>query len=390
MAKRKHNGAHPIRPRSDGTPMWRAIIYGPQESRSFTVPSGLQKDADIEAERIRVEMRAARATKAAKVPPPPEQGTIGELAADWMADKRRHGSPSSVKGYRGIVKAITDEFGAVPIGDFTRTDARDWYNRLTDKGMSLPTLGHYHAVLRGMLSMAVDQGKVKENVTARMKLAAGPKPTIRLPKDAQLLKVLAGLSGDIAIAARLAAACGLRRGELCALRWSAIQGRQVVVTAAYAEGEDGVVLKSTKTNEPRKVTMDAATMRMLAQHRRQQRAAAKAWGHELADDWFVLADLEADPSGQRALSPSWLSHAWQAKRGKLKIGLHGLRHWYASRVIESGKASIVELSSWLGHAQVSTTLNMYTHADPERAKVSAQIMGPLLGNRAKGEGVRDQ
>jgi hypothetical protein len=46
--------------------------------------------------------------------------------------------------------------------------------------------------------------------------------------------------------------------------------------------------------------------------------------------------------------------------------------------MESRQASIVELSSWLGHAQVSTTVNVYTKADPARARVSAAIMGPLL------------
>jgi integrase len=376
--------AHRVRTRADGTVEWRAVIYddGQQSSRSFTVPSNSQRDADREADRVRAELRAARAAANAAKPARRDPGTIGRLAQDWMAHQHRHGSPSAVKGYRGIVRAIDTQFGDTPVDELTRQHIRAWYDQLTDRGMTPATLGHYHAVLRGMLSMAVERDHVKANVASAMKLGAGPRPVVKLPKDAALVKVLNSLTGDIAVASRLAAACGLRRGELCALRWSAIQGRTVHVRAAFAEGVGGVVLKSTKTGRERTVALDAATMRMLAAHRRAQRAYVAAQGGRLRGDWYVLADLD-DLSGQTAHTPSWLSHEWQRHRGRLTIGLHGLRHWYASKVLESGAASIAELSAWLGHAQVSTTLNLYVHANPERARVSAQIMGPLLAPQRK-------
>jgi integrase len=360
---------------------WRAVIYddGIQSSRSFTVPSNSQRDADREADRVRAELRAARAAAAKTKPARRDPGTVGKLAADWLDQQRRIGSPSSVKGYKGIVRTIDQRFGTTPVDALTREDVRTWCAELSAKGMTPATLRHYHAVLRWMLSDAMIDGKIQANPASRTKLPESPKPAIRLPRDADVIKVLAKLEGDLLVAVRIAASCALRRGEICALRWNAIEGRDLVVRAGVAEGENGAVVKSTKSYRERTVALDYTTMRVLARHRMVQREFARQLHRKWSPDWFILANLAEDPSGRSPLSPSWLSHAWQRARDRVNIGLHGLRHWYASRMLESGEVTVAELASWLGHAQVSTTLNMYVHADPERRRTSARVIGKLLG-----------
>ena len=122
-------------------------------------------------------------------------------------------------------------------------------------------------------------------------------------------------------------------------------------------------------------------MRVLAAHRRTQRRQAGELRATLAPaaECYIAADMAADPTGRTPHSPSWLSHGWASARGDVPVRLHDLRHWYATKILESGQATVAELSQWLGHAQVSTTMNIYVHAAPERRRVSADVMGGVLG-----------
>ncbi len=60
------------------------------------------------------------------------------------------------------------------------------------------------------------------------------------------------------------------------------------------------------------------------------------------------------------------------------INFHALRHTFATRALEAGM-DIKVLSSILGHAQASTTLNLYAHALPDHKKISMEKMGVFYG-----------
>lgn len=60
------------------------------------------------------------------------------------------------------------------------------------------------------------------------------------------------------------------------------------------------------------------------------------------------------------------------------INFHALRHTFATRALEAGM-DIKVLSSILGHAQASTTLNLYAHALPDHKRDSMQKMGAFYG-----------
>ena len=64
--------------------------------------------------------------------------------------------------------------------------------------------------------------------------------------------------------------------------------------------------------------------------------------------------------------------------GLADINFHALRHTFATRALEAGK-DVKVLSSILGHAQASTTLNLYAHALPDHKKISMEKMGVFYG-----------
>lgn len=349
-----------------------------QKSRSFRAPN--QREADKLAEKHRTDMRNELGIEAAKVAA--TAGTFGEYFALWMDEIELSRSPTTMAGYRSCGKKLIAHFGAMPLEVIGAQDVRRWHAKLARGGMTPATIQHHHVLLRAVLRQAVKDDKIPKAATFGAPLPTLAPHEITLPKDADVLALVVGCGGELRIAVRIAAACGLRRGELVALRWSDIEGRFLKVSRALIEVKGvGVVEKSTKGKRSRTISLDYKTLRILAAHRRAQVAQAEQLGVTLDPhgDRRIVANMADDPTGQTAYTPGWLSHGWQTARGESGMRLHDLRHWYATKVLESRQATIAELSSWLGHAQVSTTLNIYTKADPARRRVSSKIMGPLLG-----------
>ena len=372
--------AHRVRTRADGTVEWRAVIYddGIQSSRSFTVPSNSQRDADRKADEVRAQLRAERVAAAKTAPRKPAAGTVAEYATNWLNRKRATRESSTVRGYRHIIRQICDRFGTIPLDELTADDVQAWYNELIAAGMTSHTLAHYHSVFRAMLIQARKGGKVSEVATYATERPTVIRKQMRLPRDSDVSRTLGALPIGVVIAQRLAAATGLRAGELCALKYSAIRGREIVVESAVSVGENGPYLKAAKSNRAR--TVDYDTMRLLALHRsRQRREAREKFRRKFdAKGGYVLARLEVDPTGHAHMSSPELSKLWAKSRGKLDVGTHGLRHWYATKLLESGTVSLADVAAWLGHAQASTTAKIYIHTDPARRLLAPKVMGPLL------------
>jgi integrase len=91
---------------------------------------------------------------------------------------------------------------------------------------------------------------------------------------------------DFATYIRLAAATGARRGELCGLRWRALDlvGATVLISRSIARGDEGLVDKDTKTHQARRIALDASTIEILRAHRGRCEQRALVAGTALSDD----------------------------------------------------------------------------------------------------------
>ena len=86
----------------------------------------------------------------------------------------------------------------------------------------------------------------------------------------------------------------------------------------------------------------------------------------------------------KPLTLDYVSHAFQKflkEHGLPKIRFHELRHTAGSLMIGRG-LSAKQVQEYLGHEQISTTLDMYVHLSPEGKKEAAVMMGDILGKRA--------
>ena len=197
-----------------------------------------------------------------------------------------------------------------------------------------------------------------------------------------------GRSLEVGTILHLAAATGARRGELVALRWADLDWKsgELRIERSFAETTGPATLKTTKSGRERIVTLDPQTLYRLDQPKRRLAKVAAHFGTELAPGAWMFPNMAADPRGLVARRPGWLS-LW-FKRLQKETGatfrLHDLRHWHATRLIAGGM-DVTTVSHRLGHADTSTTLNIYAHPLGERDRAAAELIGPLLSPKEIGK-----
>ena len=176
----------------------------------------------------------------------------------------------------------------------------------------------------------------------------------------------------------LAALCGLRRGEIAALRWRHVdlERGQLSVTESAEQTKAGVRYKPPKTGRGRTVAMPALVIAELRAHRLRQIQDLLRLGVRLTDDAFVCARRDG-----AAQQPQSITHAWDdfvASTKLPRIRFHDLRHSHATIMLVSNIHPKV-VSERLGHSRVSLTLDTYAHMLPGMQEEAAAAIDAAFG-----------
>ena len=235
-------------------------------------------------------------------------------------------------------------------------------------------------MLHKALTDAVAWGYVSENMAERArppKVSRRP-PTVWTP--AQLRRFLQAAADDRFYPAYvLAATTGLRRAELCGLRWSAVdlqastvtvQASTRVVVNGQAQDSDG------KTgNALRLLSIDRTTADVLSQWRSEQGSERAFFERDYQDTDRVFTWEDGRPVHPDVLRQRF--NRLSARCGLPHIRLHDLRHSYATAALKAGVNPKI-VSQRLGHASVGFTLTVYSHALPGYDREAADVMAALI------------
>ena len=221
-----------------------------------------------------------------------------------------------------------------------------------------------HRVLKQALGQAVRWELLTRNPAdavdpPRVERAAMTAYDIR--QTAELLQAMRGTR--IFVPTVLAVLCGLRRGEICALRWQSVdlaKGQLAVVRSAE-QTKSGVRFKDPKSGKARTVSLSATVLEELRLHRVQQTQQLLKVGVRLSGETLVVCQ----PDGS-LLQPRSLTHEWVRLLGKTTLPrarFHDLRHAHATHMLANGVHPKVA-SERLGHSKVGITLDLYSHVMP--------------------------
>jgi integrase len=262
-------------------------------------------------------------------------------------------------------------------------DLAFFYAHLRKSGLGAATVARVHTDISAALGQAVRWEWIARNPAHAAAPRGIEQPDPQSPETADVHAIMAEAAKkdpETAVFIALDAVAGARRGEMCALRWNAIdlENGWLEIRAAIATVPGRPLIeKPTKTRRPTRIRLGQATVDMLKAHRIKMIKRALVCRCALADDAFVFSD-EVDCSAPwRPDSVSRRFRVLREKAGVDGIQLRQLRHYVASELGDAG-VPVGKVSKRLNHARVSTTLNVYSKVFVERDDASAAIMDKLV------------
>lgn len=398
----------------DGRESWEIRVFvgkdgdGKKRYASRTVRGGIREArkarADLVAQvangtyRSRKQIQAAaEAKKAEAVRKAEEVLTVADLFEKWLSDIDRPSVAATT--YRRHCQIVRndiipnlgdlrlDEIGPLDIQEYY-TKARESGRKDGDGGLSERTMLHIHRLMKQVFKQGIAWRMMSYNPCDGVKSPSPGKPDMQILTASQLAQLLeASKRSKYRIPILLAAMTGMRRGEICGLHWDQVDFVRSTITVLHSLEESGpkLALKEPKNESSRRtIEIDAGTMEILKEHKREQDERWKKLEATPARR-LVCADMDGG-----FIRPKNLSTAFRAiiVNSKLpRIRFHDLRHTHASLLIDAG-VSIIQVSARLGHSNVTTTLNTYGHKIPhsgrEAATTFARMINPDAGSEADG------
>jgi integrase len=199
--------------------------------------------------------------------------------------------------------------------------------------------------------------------------------TYDLPQTVELIGAVRNT--PLLVPAAPAVLCGMRRGEICALRWRNVDlnAAQISVVESLEQTKAGLRFKSPKSGKGRTVALSTTVVDELRAHRIKRAQELLRLGVRLSDDDLVIA--HADGS---VISPIYISQRWARTIKKSRLTrprFHDLRHAHATHMLANGVHPKV-VSERLGHSKVGITLDLYSHVIPGMQEDAAAMVDRAL------------
>ncbi|SEU01660.1 Site-specific recombinase XerD [Enterococcus malodoratus] len=272
---------------------------------------------------------------------------------------------------------ILPEFGHLKLDKITATYCQKIVNNWSDRHKSYKAIKRYASKI---FSFAIQQQLLKDNpmdrvITPKIQRKLKAKDDQNFLDKTQLKKFLSEIkeheSEQIYAMFHVLAYTGVRRGELLALTWEDIdfsnEKLSVTKNATYVENEKFISTTKTTASE-RSLSIDHDTIILLKNWKFNQKKSLFSRGIRIASDERQL--VFPNPKNELFYKSVLQSILAKPFYKDFKITTHGFRHTHASLLFESG-ATIKQVQERLGHTNVKTTLDIYTHVTKNAEKDTA-------------------
>ena len=299
---------------------------------------------------------------------------FSESVSLWFAHKQLTLRESTITAYEhNIKKYILPRLGKLRTREMSMYQIRAFYDTLL-KTLSVKTVRKIHVIVFGVLADAVSAGIRQDNPAASINLPKAKKFEGKAYTEEQVAQLLdaAKQEGEPLLAAiTLGVGYGLRRSEICGLRWSDIDFDAGTMHICNTVVENcGQIWEQEATK-----TAKSNRMLSLGSH---FNTYLKALRDTQTASGIALDKVCCWPDG-RPVQPSWLSHMqsnFLKRHGLEHIRLHDLRHTAASMLAK--RATLNQVRDFLGHEDISTTYGIYVHTDEKSRAETAAIMDGIF------------
>jgi len=388
MAKRRPSGDGMVRKREDGrwegrivvghkkngTPIFQHAYAHTQKELTEKLHQNIERYQDVEL------------TEDSRM-------TLGEWLDRWLTDyKENTVRPGTFAGYRSCIENyIKPQLGGKQVSLVTAQDVQKLYRKLKENGrikehprfgsaLSDTTINRLHAIFHQAMEDAFHAHIIAKNPTVGATVPKASHAPKRVLTDKELDTFLDAVRedkiwGDFFY---VELTTGLRRGEICALRWEDFDTKQETLhvrRTLHKEKGKPLTTGDTKTYAgTRKIVLPPSTAQLL---RERKKTAPTEW----------IFPNPFDP--EQPIAPGTAYNRLKAllkETGLPDIRFHDLRHTFATHAIASG-VDAKTLSGILGHTNASFTLDTYTHVTPDMQKAASGIVGGFMEDLL-GKGLR--
>lgn len=370
MPTRRGHHEGTIRQRPDGT--WEARL---------SLPTGRRKSLYAKTRReVQDKLRATRRDADNGLDLAAKRQTVAQFLTEWLESTAKPTlRPKTHHSYAQLVRLhVTPAIGAVPLDRLTPQHVQRMMREMTAQGLSPRTVQYARAVLRRALGYALKWGLVTRNVATLVDPPRAVRRPVQPLSAAQARTFLAYAKAHddrhwpFFMTAVLT---GLRQGELLGLRWADLDLDTAMLRVSHTlqriEGEWRFVEPKTRSSA-RTLSLPAPAVTALRIQKDRQGFERKTAGNLWRDRGLVFTTPKGTP-----LEPSNLNgrlHRLLDGAGLPRQGMHSLRHCCASLLLAQGVSPRVVMDQ-LGHAQISLTMDTYSHVMPAMLRDAADALG---------------
>lgn len=308
-----------------------------------------------------------------------ERQTVAQFLEHWLqhtvAPTNR---PKTLKSYTDAARRyIMPVLGSIQLARLAPQDVERMITFWLDEGLSPRTVYHVRAVLGTALKHAVRRELIPRNVVALTDAPQFERYEAQVLSVEQARTLLDTARGNrLEALYRVALSLGLRQGEALALRWEDIDLEAQTLSVRHTLLDIDRTLREPKTKQSRRVLpLPQPLCRALRQHRARQLETRLVAGKQWQEQDLVFTTHTGGPLHRDNVVKSFKLLLGRAALPDMRF--HDLRHSCASLLAAQGVPARVAMEI-LGHTDIRTTQNVYTHVYDASKQEALEAIADLL------------
>lgn len=312
----------------------------------------------------------------------PAKMSLGEYLKKWLEHIATNVRASTHESYTWAAGHVIKGLGYIALDKLKPLHIQEHLTKARRSKLSPTSVRYQYNILREALTQAVKWELLAVNPCAAIDPPRKEKFQAKVYTPDQLQQLLeAAQSSNINLPVVLAVTCGMRRGEVCGLRWQDISFDKSILFVRNSLDWENSQLKlrpvKTSTSE-RSVKLPQLALDVLKIEKRQQAEDKLRAGGMYDDKDFCWAWDDGRPH-----DPDYLYKQFRkvlAENKLPQIRFHDLRHSHATFLLLAG-VPIKVISERLGHSSTKITQDIYSHVLPQMQEQAADEVDRILAKK---------
>lgn len=326
----------------------------------------------------------------------PANITLAEFLDYWLKNYvELHLAPKSQKRYSGIARNhLKPRLGKLKLDKLRPTHIQalySWWLIPKDQGgpgLTPATVRKHHIVLHRALGHAVRWQLISRNPVAAVEPPKITRPVIPVLPDATAVNNLLAACKEsvLYLPVLLAATAGLRRGEICGLRWEDVDWEtgRLRIQHSLQRVKGKLALRPTKTASS---VRPVALLPTVLEELKIKKAKQEEYRADLGPLYVGTGEFVCSWPDGRPLDPDYVTKAFAklVRSLGLKITFHGLRHTHNTLLLRAGVHPRL-VADRSGHSQPTVAMDVYSHVLPDMQDQVAAVLESVLFGQRSGNG----